>query len=180
MFDQLEIEIDFLAEVSDRSNIEARTSSTDGRNNDRIEVEYEQPADVIAVLPTETVRLHSALTSGRSGVGHMELDETVRLIFETHDAVTLTDLVDRYVSRVRDLITFAAQRPAAVRSVRVAGPATIETLPSGREVKRSASFLAAFLPEPSAEPAPKLTRRLLRIPDEDRAFRSLLRCFRCR
>lgn len=174
-FDRLEVEIDFLAQLSSRQSIETRVHSNDGHSIDVVEVVYEQPRDVVAVVQDGTVRLRSRFASGRSVAGGSELHETVSLVFEVNQPVPLADLVDRYLSRARDLVTFAAQRPASIRAVRVGGPVTAETLPSGRQFKRPVQLLAPFLPVPSPTPPTTLTRQLLRIPADDRSFRVLIR-----
>lgn len=173
-FDRLEIEIDFLAQLSRRSSIETRLYAGYGQSIDVVEMVYEQPRDVVAETQEETVRLQSRFSS-ESVAGGSELRETVSLVFEVNQPLSLVELVERYISRARDLITFAAQRPAAIRAVRAGGPVTAETLPSGREFKRSVQYLAPFLPVPSTSPPTTLTRRLLHIPTDDRSFRVFIR-----
>jgi Apea-like HEPN len=58
----------------------------------------------------------------------------------------------------------------------VAGPATTEDRGDGRLVKRSAEFLAPFLPTPKDPVELKpLREKLIELPRDDRAFRALVR-----
>jgi hypothetical protein len=176
VFDSVTLEIDYLAELAGRSTPETRLESADGVHIDRVSIEYEHPRDVIAALPHETVRIASEWQTGGSAIGQAHIAETVVLSVDVAQPVPLDDLLGRYVGRLRDLVTLAGHRPAAIRSVRVAGPATMETRAGGRVVKRSAEFLAAFLPEPTPlEDLKRLDDGLFSFPSGDREFRSLLR-----
>jgi ApeA N-terminal domain 1 len=175
-FDRVMLEVDHLAELSGRSLPEPEIEWSNGWRVERIAIEYEHPRDVVAVLPHETVRLASEAQSGGSvGLGRVEVSETVVLSVETREPLSLDQIVSRYVPRLRDLITFAAHRPTAIRSVRVAGSATTEDRGDGRQVERSAQFLARFLPTPQdrAELKP-LREQLIVLPADDRAFRTLV------
>lgn len=130
----------------------------------------------MAELPHETVRLASESNAGGSvNLGRVEISETVVLSVETREPLPLEEIVSRYVSRLRDLVTFAAQRPVAIRSVRVAGPATTQARGDGRLVQRSAQVLLPFLPTPQDRAQLKLLReQLIVLPTDDRAFRTLV------
>jgi ApeA N-terminal domain 1 len=177
VFDRLTLEVDHLAELSGRSLPEPQIEWSDGVHIERIAIEYEHPRDIIAELPHERVRLASEPTAGGSAsLGHVEISETVVLSFDTREPLPLEAIVTRYVPPLRDLITFAAQRPVAIRSVRVAGPATTEDHGNGRLVKRSAEFLAPFLPTPQDRAQLRLlTEQLIGLPADDKAFRALVR-----
>jgi ApeA N-terminal domain 1 len=121
VFDRVTLEIDHLAELSGRSLPEPEVEWSDGDRVERIVIEYEHPRDVVAVFPHETVRLASEPKAGGSAsLGQVEISQTVVLSVETGEPLPLEEIVSRYVSRLRDLVTFAAQRPTAIRSVRVA------------------------------------------------------------
>jgi len=142
---------------------------------ERVSIEYEQPREVVAVMLGETVRLASECNV-KGTLRQAEITETVVLSVDVRKPLSLDEIVERYVPRLRDLVTFAAQRPSAIRSVRVGGPATIETRGDGRVVKRSAEFLAPFLPTPRDRAELKLlTEWLIGLPADDRAFRALVR-----
>ncbi len=178
MFDRLILEVDYVAELAQRSTPTVAVESTDGIRVDRVSIEYEHPQDIVAVLTRETIRLASEWSTGGSTLGDVRIEETVVLWVETSEPLPLDELLRRYVARLRDLVTLAAQRPATIRSVRVAGPATTEAGADGRSVKRAAQFLARFLPEPS--PTADLKRLevpLFRFPNGDREFRALLRAW---
>jgi hypothetical protein len=120
VFHRVTIEIDHLAELSGRSLPEPRIEWSDGRHVERISIEYEQPREVVAVMPSETVRLASECNA-KGTLGQAEITETVVLSVDVKEPLPLDGIVGRYVPRLRDLVTFAAQRPSAIRSVRVAG-----------------------------------------------------------
>jgi antitoxin (DNA-binding transcriptional repressor) of toxin-antitoxin stability system len=176
VFDRLTLEVDHLAELSGRSLPDPELEWSDEVHVERITIEYERPRDVVAVLPHETVRLASESNAGGSvNLGRVEISETVVLSVETREPLPLEEIVSRYVSRLRDLVTFAAQQPTAIRSVRVAGPATTEVRGDGRLVKRSAQVLLPFLPTPQDRAQLKLLReQLIVLPSDDRAFRTLM------
>src|SRR5574341_4252 len=177
VFDRITLEIDHLAELSGRSLPDPQIEWSDGTHVGRIAIEYEQPRAVVAELPHETVRLASeANARGSASLGHVEISETVVLSVDTREPLPLEEIVTRYVPRLRDLVTFVAQRPSVIRSVRVAGPATTEDRGNGRLVKRSAEFLAPFLPTPRDRAELKLlTEQLIGLPADDKAFRALMR-----
>jgi hypothetical protein len=176
VFDRVTLEIDHLAELSGRSLPEPQIEWSDGDRVERIAIEYEHPRDAVAVLARETVRLASEpRADGSASLGRVEISETVVLSVETREPLSLEEIVSRYVSRLRDLTTFAAQRPTAVRSVRVAGLATTEDRGNGRLVKRSAQVLLPFLPTPQDRADLKLLReQLIVLPADDRPFRTLV------
>jgi Apea-like HEPN/ApeA N-terminal domain 1 len=176
VFDRVTLEIDHLAELSNRSLPEPEIEWSESNRVERIAIEYEQPRDVVAVLPRETVRLASEpRADGSVSLGRVEISQTVVLSVETREPLPLLEIVSRNVSRLRDLTTFAAQLPTAIRSVRVAGPATTEDRGKGRLVKRSAQVLLPFLPTPKNRADLKLLReQLIVLPADDRAFRTLL------
>lgn len=176
IFDRVTLEVDYLAELSGRSLPEPEIEWSDSDRVERIAIEYEHPRDVVAVLPRETVRLASEpRADGSVNVGRVEISQTVVLSVETREPLPLLEIVSRYVSRLRDLTTFAAQRPTAIRSVRVAGPATTVDPGNGRLVKRAAQVLLPFLPAPKDRADLKLLReQLIVLPADDRAFRTLL------
>jgi ApeA N-terminal domain 1 len=175
VFDRVTVELDYLAELSGRSTLERHIEWTDDRHVERVWIEYEQPREVVADMAHESVRLASEAQFG-GGLGHAEIIETVVFSVDVREPLPLREIVGRYVPRLRDLVTLAAQRPSAIRSVRVAGPATTETRDDGRVLKRSAEFLAPFLPTPK-DPAQvkRLTEALILLPADDRSFRTLIR-----
>jgi hypothetical protein len=175
-FDGVTLEIDHLAELSGRSLPDPEVEWSDGDRVERITIEWEHPRDVVAVLPHETVRLASEWFSGGSvNLGRVEIAETVVLSVETREPLPLEGILSQYVSRLRDLTTFAAQRPTAIRSVRVAGPATTVDRGDGRQVKQSAQVLLPFLPTPQDRAGLKILReQLIVLPADDRSFRTLV------
>jgi hypothetical protein len=175
VFDRITIELDYLAELSGRSTPEPHIEWSDDRHVERVWIEYEQPREAVAEMARESVRLASEAQFG-GGIGRAEIKETVVLSVDVREPLPLREIVDRYVPRLRDLVTLAAQRPSAIRSVRVAGSATAETRDDGRVFKRSAEFLAPFLPTPK-DPAQvkRLTEALILFPADDRSFRTLIR-----
>ncbi len=175
VFDRITIEIDHLAELSGRSLPTPQIEWSDDVHVERVSIEYEQPREVVAVMSRETVRLASEFRV-QGAMSRAEITETVVLSVDVRDPLPLDEIVERYVPRLRNLVTFSAQRPSAIRSVRVAGPATAEAREDGRVVKRSVQLLAPFLPTPKYQAQLKvLTEVLIGLPTDDRGFRTLVR-----
>jgi len=173
-FDRLTIDIEHLAELASWSHITHHRSSSDGETIDELAIEYEHPRALTADLRDERVQLASEWRTGSSGVGHSEVVETVRFVVDTRAPTSLHALVERYVAPLRDLVTFAAQTPPVIRSVRVAGPFSTEQTASGRTIKRALELLLPFLEGRAARRPERLRRRLLSIPTDPRGFRALI------
>jgi|GEM_PF-6715409 len=174
-FDRLTMDVDYVAELSGWTHITPRYASSDWERFDFVSIEYEHPSDVVANLRSESIRLASEWSSGGDPIGRAEIRETVRLVVDSRAPIGLSDLIERYVGPLRDLVTFAAQVPAAIRSVTVAGPSTTEVLDSGRTIKRPSEVLLPFLEGDARDSTTtRLRHSLLAIPTEPRALRSLL------
>lgn len=118
--------------------------------------------------------LASEWRTGSSGLGHAELRETVRFVVDARTPISLHSLVEKYVAPLRDLVTFAAQTPPVIWSVRVAGAFSTEQTAGGRTIKRASELLLPFLEGATSGKPERLRRRLLSIPTDPRAFRALM------
>ena len=174
-FDRAVLSLDFLAELSGRCDVFTHLSAMGDAVVDHVAVEFERTRDLVAELPHETVRLSSEWQAAGGHVGHAELEQNVAFCVDRRQSTSLAALIDAYLPSLRGLVTFFAQAPSVVRSIRVAGPSTSQVLPSGRVLKQCAEVLIPVLPgdQPSEPRTPRHT--LIKFPTDTRGFRRLVK-----
>lgn len=149
-FDRVVIELDYLADLSGRGG--PSVDVTFGSEvADGVVARYELPRDVVASLADRDVRLTSSWATTQPAPGAITITEDVKFQVDTRAPLALRELLDGNVNQLRNLVVLAAHRSAAIRSVAVGGVETTETGADGREIKRTAAFLAQFLPQSSGE-----------------------------
>ncbi len=171
VFDRVVVEVEHLGELVGRTGLSAEAVTIDERVTG-LAVRYDTPSTLVARVGTAEIHLAAGWRSGVPSTGSMTLSETWAFEIVLDKPTTLSLILGGWVERIRDLVSFCADRPCAVTSVRVGGPTTL--VPSGAG-HRLAEVHLPWIPSPTGNPKPlHHDEPVLLVPTDDEEFRTLM------
>ena len=171
VFDRVVVDVEHLGELVGRTGLSAEAVTIDERLTG-LAVRYDTPSALVARVGTAEIHLAAGWKSGVPSTGSMTLSETWSFEIVLDKPTTLSLLLGGWVERIRDFVSFCADRPCAVTSVRVGGPVTL--VPSGAG-HRLAEVHLPWIPSPTG--ALKTLHHedpVLLIPTDSDEFQSLM------
>jgi len=128
VFDRVVIEVEHLGELVPSSGLLVQPLLSEDKVTG-VDVRYESPSKLVAKLGSTEIHLAAGWMSGSPSTGSVVVNEKWAFEVVLDAPTTLSSVVGVWVERIRDLVSFCADRPCAVTAVRVGGPLTLA--PSG-------------------------------------------------